>query len=230
MNRPALVVVVPVLNEAANLPDLARNLRASLAQDTHILLVDGGSQDDTVAVAATHGLPLITSPPGRACQMNAGAAATQQPLLLFLHADTHLPRAADDRVRDALMGRSGWGRFDVSIRGRSRVLLPLVATLMNQRSRLTGIATGDQALFMRREFFDAVGGFPKQPLMEDIEISRRLGRLSPPRCLRARVDTSGRRWEHNGVWRTILLMWQLRWAYWRGAPAHVLAQRYHRPG
>ncbi|AHK77957.1 glycosyl transferase [Ectothiorhodospira haloalkaliphila] len=230
MTGRALAVIVPVLNEAANLPSLARNLEAAVLRETEILLVDGGSQDDTVAVAEGHGLPIIVSAPGRARQMNAGAAATRAPVLLFLHADTHLPMGADTRVRDALKGQSGWGRFNVRIRGRSRVLLPLVAALMNQRSRLTGIATGDQALFMRRELFDSVGGFPDQPLMEDIEISRRLRRITAPRCLRARVSTSGRRWEQHGAWRTILLMWHLRWLYWRGTSAHILAQRYNGQG
>jgi hypothetical protein len=118
-----------------------------------------------------------------------------------------------------------WGRFDVRINGRSP-LLHVVAWLMNQRSRWTGIATGDQALFVQRALFQRIGGFPDQPLMEDIEISRRLRKLARPFCLRQRVVTSGRRWDTRGVWRTIFLMWRLRWLYWRGVPPQVLAEAY----
>ena len=120
---------------------------------------------------------------------------------------------------------NNFGRFDVHIDGRPR-MLRVVAALMNLRSRLSGIATGDQAIFVRRDVFEAVGGFPDQPLMEDIELSCRLLRVSRPACLRARVRTSGRRWEQRGVWRTIALMWRLRWAYWRGVPAERLAEAY----
>lgn len=219
-------MVIPVLNETDQIPDLARNLRTNLAPGHEILLVDGGSDDGTPAAAQAHGLRLITAATGRARQLNAGARATQRPLLLFLHADTRLPMGADRLVQEALaMPGPVWGRFDVAIAGRHPAL-PLVAALMNERSRLTGIATGDQALFMHRKAFDAVSGFPDQPLMEDIEISRRLKRISRPACLRQRVQTSGRRWEQGGVAATILLMWRLRFAYWRGVPAHRLAARY----
>ena len=156
--------------------------------------------------------------------MNAGAAVAQSARLLFLHADTRLPERAEDSVRGALE-RAAWGRFDVCIDGRPP-MLRVVAAMMNLRSRCSGIATGDQAIFMRREAFDAVGGFPDQPLMEDVEISRRLRRLGPPACLRQRVRTSGRRWETRGVWRTIFLMWRLRWRYWRGDSPQALAQAY----
>ncbi|ABI56109.1 TIGR04283 family arsenosugar biosynthesis glycosyltransferase [Alkalilimnicola ehrlichii MLHE-1] len=224
---PPLSVIVPVLNEAGQIPALARNLRSTaLAPGHEILLVDGGSHDDTPAAAQAHGLRMITATAGRARQLNAGARATRHPLLLFLHADTRLPAGADRLVQQALGAPAPvWGRFDVTISGR-HPLLPVVAALMNRRSRLTGIATGDQALFMRREAFDAVGGFPDQPLMEDIEMSRRLKRLGPPACLPEQVLTSGRRWERHGVAATILLMWRLRFDYWRGVPADRLAQRY----
>jgi rSAM/selenodomain-associated transferase 2 len=147
-------------------------------------------------------------------------------VLLFLHADTQLPADADVLIREALAGGSRvWGRFDVAITGRP-AMLKLIAALMNLRSRRTGIATGDQAMFMTRAAFEAVGGFPAQPLMEDIEMSRRLLKLSRPACLSAKVQTSGRRWESRGVWRTVLLMWRLRWAYWRGATPERLAELY----
>jgi rSAM/selenodomain-associated transferase 2 len=146
-------------------------------------------------------------------------------MLLFLHADTSLPPNADVLVEQALGSRGLWGRFDVHIAGR-HPMLRVVARLMNWRSRLTGIATGDQALFMWREVFDRVGGFPDQPLMEDVEICRRLRALARPVCLSERVSTSGRRWETRGVWRTIVLMWCLRWRYWRGESAERLAEAY----
>jgi rSAM/selenodomain-associated transferase 2 len=158
--------------------------------------------------------------------MNAGARSSQSPFLIFLHSDTRLPEHADTQVMTHLArSETSWGRFDVCIDGRSR-LLPIVGAMMNLRSRLTGIATGDQALFMTRTLFEQVGGFPEQPLMEDVEICKRLKHITPPVCLRDRVVTSGRRWDQRGGWRTICLMWQLRWAYWRGVPADQLAVRY----
>ncbi|PWB62563.1 MAG: glycosyl transferase, partial [Bradyrhizobiaceae bacterium] len=154
----------------------------------------------------------------------AGAAAARGDILLFLHADTRLPADADRHVRDALSGRA-WGRFDVAIAG-GHPLLPLVAALMNRRSRLTGICTGDQALFATRAAFAQAGGFPEIALMEDVAISRRLKRVSRPACLAQRVVTSGRHWERRGVLRTILLMWRLRLAFFLGADPDLLARRY----
>lgn len=157
--------------------------------------------------------------------MNAGAATAQGDVLLFLHADTRLPAGAMQQIEDAITGPKYWGRFDVCITGRA-FMLGVVGRLMNWRSRLTGIATGDQAIFMRRIVFERVHGFPDQPLMEDVEMSKRLLHLSRPACIAHCVITSGRRWETRGVWRTILLMWRLRWAYWRGADASELAGLY----
>jgi rSAM/selenodomain-associated transferase 2 len=158
--------------------------------------------------------------------MNAGARAARGDTLLFLHADTQLPAAAVPLIEGALAGPARcWGRFDVCIAGQAR-MLRVVAWCMNWRSRLSGIATGDQAMFVTRGAFEAVSGFPDQALMEDIELSRRLGRLSRPYCIAHCVTTSGRRWETRGVWRTIVLMWRLRWDYWRGVPASQLARGY----
>jgi len=223
--EPTLSIVVPVLNEAAGIEAALRALAPLRARGAEVIVVDGGSGDATVALSRPLCDRVVTTPPGRARQMNSGAASAQAELLLFLHADTQLPEGADHLVRRALTAGAAWGRFDVRISGRP-AMLRLVATLMNLRSRWTGIATGDQALFVTRGAFERVGGFPDQPLMEDVEISRRLRALGRPACLRARVVTSGRRWETRGVWRTIFLMWRLRWRYWRGTPAHALAEAY----
>lgn len=220
----ALAIVVPMLDEAATLPALLVHLAGWRARGCEVVLVDGGSRDDSVEMARAAGFRVLIAERGRARQMNAGAQACGGALLLFLHADTRLPEAADAMVCAALAVQA-WGRFDVRIDGRP-LMLRVVAALMNLRSRLSGIATGDQAIFVRRDVFEAVGGFPDQPLMEDIELSCRLLRVSRPACLRARVRTSGRRWEQRGVWRTIALMWRLRWAYWRGVPAERLAEAY----
>ncbi|MDX5445314.1 MAG: TIGR04283 family arsenosugar biosynthesis glycosyltransferase [Zoogloeaceae bacterium] len=218
-----LSVVIPVLNEAARLPGLLAGLRAEAAQ---VIVVDGGSIDGSASLARAAGVTVLESSPGRARQMNAGARVAGGEVLLFLHADTVLPAGAARLVRAALAdGRHMWGRFDVVIDGKP-AMLRVIAALMNLRSRLTGIATGDQAMFVTRAAFEAAGGFPEQPLMEDIELSSRLLRQSRPACLRPPVRTSGRRWESRGVWRTIALMWRLRWDYWRGVPAAELAERY----
>lgn len=221
-----LSIIVPMLNEAVALPAMLAQLAHWRTRGCEVVLVDGGSTDGSAALAGIAGFTVVEAERGRARQMNAGVVAARGEVLLFLHADTQLPADADAAVRVALADtRREWGRFDVRISGRSP-LLRVVAALMNLRSRLTGIATGDQAIFVRRDAFAAVGGFPLQPLMEDIEISRRLRCRSRPVCLRQRATTSGRRWEQRGVWRTVWLMWWLRWAYWRGVPAEVLAEAY----
>jgi rSAM/selenodomain-associated transferase 2 len=221
-----LAIVVPTLDEAAAIEHTLHALQPLRRRGALVIVADGASADDTTSRAAPLVDHVIAAPRGRARQMNAGAAAESHAnALLFLHADTQLPADADALVHEAL-ARHAWGRFDVRIAGRSR-WLPVVAALMNLRSRLTGIATGDQAIFMTRAAFDAVGGFPDQPLMEDVEISRRLKRaVGRPACLRTRAITSGRRWDERGVWCTIVLMWTLRWAYWRGASAESIAARY----
>ncbi|MBY4678478.1 TIGR04283 family arsenosugar biosynthesis glycosyltransferase [Marinobacterium arenosum] len=225
MPKP-LSIIVPMLNEAAVLSELLEHLRYWQPRGCEILLVDGGSSDGSADIAEAAGFRVVHAPRGRARQMNAGAEETQGEVLLFLHADTRLPQEADRRLLAALQsGDKQWGRFDVRLSGNA-AMLPLIATMMNLRSRLSGIATGDQAIFVRRPVFEQVGGFPEQPLMEDIELSARLKRFGAPLCLRDRVLTSGRRWESRGVWKTILLMWRLRWAYWRGADPARLAQLY----
>jgi len=219
------LIVVPLLNESAALTHQLGELDLLRAMGAQVLLVDGGSTDHTVQLARDAGLEVLESTRGRAKQMNAGARAKDSDLLVFLHVDTRLPPGALNQIENHLNSKTGWGRFDVRITGSSP-MLSVVAFCMNWRSRLTGIATGDQALFMTRELFERVGGFPEQPLMEDIEMCKRLKQFSPPVCLTDRVETSGRRWEQKGVWKTILLMWRLRWAYWRGVPATELAHLY----
>lgn len=221
-----LSVIVPVLNEAPVLPELFAQLSELAREQAEIIVVDGGSADGTAERAERAGFRVLRAAPGRARQMNAGAARASAQALLFLHADTLLPAGAVKMVAGALAdGNRAWGRFDVRIRGRA-FMLRVVSVMMNLRSRLSGIATGDQALFITRRAFDQVGGFPDQPLMEDIEISRRLLALSRPACIAHCAAPSGRRWEANGVWRTIVLMWRLRWDYWRGVPVQELARAY----
>jgi rSAM/selenodomain-associated transferase 2 len=226
MAKPSLSIIVPVLNEAAVIVIALEALAPLRERGAEVIVVDGGSADRTAALAKPLADSLITSACGRAVQMNAGAAVARGDVLLFLHADTRLSPDAERLIPEGLLqsGRA-WGRFDVSIEGR-HPLLRVVATSMNARSRLTGIATGDQAMFMTRKAFTGVGGFPDIALMEDIELSRRLKRISPPLRLRARVTTSSRRWENRGVLRTILLMWRLRLAYFFGASPDDLARRY----
>lgn len=221
-----LSVVIPALDEAAQIGAVLQRLQAMRARGVEVIVVDGGSGDATVAIAEPLADAVIGAPRGRARQMNAGAAMAGGEILLFLHADTLLPADADLQIGAGLeSGARVWGRFDVRIAGRAR-MLRVVAAMMNLRSRLTGIASGDQALFMTRAAFDAAGGFPDQELMEDIELSRRLLRVSRPCCLAGPALTSGRRWEARGVWRTIFLMWRLRWLYARGESPARLAARY----
>lgn len=225
--KPPLSIVLPALDEAAGIEATLQALEPLRARGVEIVLADGGSGDGTPALAAPWVDAVLQAPRGRALQMNAGAAAARGAVLLFLHADTRLPDQADRLIADGLReSRRCWGRFDVTIDGRSR-WFAVIAALMNLRSRLTGIATGDQALFVTREAFDAAGRFPDQPLMEDIELSRRLRRHGgAPLCLAERVHTSGRRWERHGVWRTVVLMWRLRLLYRLGVSAERLARDY----
>jgi rSAM/selenodomain-associated transferase 2 len=218
-------IVMPVLDEAATVVTTLRALAPLRANGHELIVVDGGSQDSTRSLCNGVADQVLDAPRGRARQMNAGAAVARHEVLLFLHADTLLPERADAAIEAALQRGAVWGRFDVRIDGRSR-MFPLIAALMNARSRWTGIATGDQALFVRRTLFEQLGGFRDQPLMEDVELSRRLREVSAPACLRERVITSGRRWERHGVWRTILLMWRLRWRYWRGESPEALARAW----
>ena len=220
-----LSIIVPTLNEADSIAAQLGALAPLRARGAEIIVADGGSTDGTAALAQPHADRVIHAPRGRALQMNAGAGVAHGACLLFLHADTRLPPDADGHVEAALSGGHAWGRFDVAIDGE-HVLLPLIARLMNLRSRLTGIATGDQAIFVTREAFLARSGFPDIPLMEDIVFTTGMRQKSPPACLKETVTTSGRRWEKHGLLPTILMMWWLRLRFYFGASPNDLAKEY----
>ena len=223
MDAQRLSVIVPALNEAQGIGAALEALAPLRARGHEVIVVDGGSEDRTREIAAPLCDRLVVAQRGRAVQMNAGARAAHGDALVFLHADTRLPPDAEREVLHSLK-RHSWGRFDVDIEGR-HPLLPVIAATMNLCSRLTGIATGDQAIFARRAAF---AGFPEIALMEDVAFSKAMKRRGPPACLRARVLTSGRRWESRGVLRTVALMWRLRLLYFLGARPERLARRYER--
>ena len=223
----SLSVIVPTLNEAAGITSFLEALQPLRDHGVELILADGGSHDSTVALAAPLVDHVIKASRGRALQMNAGAAAAHGDVLLFLHADSRLPANAVRLILDGLRasGRR-WGRFDVMLSGRAR-MLRVVEWMMNRRSRLTGIATGDQGLFIERGLFAESGGFPAIALMEDIAFTSRLSQHGRPLCLEEKIITSSRRWESNGIWRTIVLMWSLRLAYFLGMHPDRLAEIYH---
>jgi len=233
---PTVAVIVPVLNEAEC---LAETLPALIERHRfdEIIVVDGGSTDASVETvcklmrcdgSGARPVPyLFQARRGRARQMHAGAQVAGADVLLFLHADAVLPPEADTRIRDAIRRGHLWGRFDVRLSGRHR-LLRFVERMMNWRSAASGVVTGDQAMFVRRDVYRMLGGFAPIPLMEDIEFSRRLKWVGRPARLRGPVVVSSRHWERKGVVRTILLMWYLRFAYWLGVSPERLARRYYR--
>ncbi|WP_096366165.1 TIGR04283 family arsenosugar biosynthesis glycosyltransferase [Thiohalobacter thiocyanaticus] len=222
-----LSIIIPALNEAGGIVGLLDALQPLRGQGHEVILVDGGSQDATLELARPYIDAALQSAPGRARQMNAGARAAGGDILWFVHADTRLGHGHAAALLQAMQADPdrAWGRFDVRINGRAP-LLGWVARMMNLRSRLTGIATGDQGIFVRRAAFLDIGGYADQPLMEDIELSRALKRISPPLCLRQCIETSGRRWEQGGVVRIILLMWSLRLGYFLGLAPERLARLY----
>jgi rSAM/selenodomain-associated transferase 2 len=222
----SLSIIVPTLEEEARIVAALSALSPFRARGAEVIVADGGSRDRTMELARPLADRVIAATRGRGAQMNAGAAAARGTVLLFLHADTQLPPEADTLVRQGLGDTARqWGRFDVRIEGGSP-LLPMISGLMNWRSRITGIATGDQAMFVTRAAFAAAGGFPDIPLMEDVALSKRLKRISRPLCLTARVIVSGRRFDRHGTVRMMVLMWGLRLQYWLGVSPAALARRY----
>jgi rSAM/selenodomain-associated transferase 2 len=222
LDAQRLSVVIPALNEAQGIQAALEALAPLRRRGHEVIVADGGSSDGTPELARPLCDRVVQGVRGRAQQINAGARVATGDALVFLHADTRLPADADQLIFQALC-LARWGRFDVRIAG-SHPLLKVVAGAMNLRSRLTGIATGDQAIFVRRGAFR---GFPEIALMEDIAFSRAMKRGGAPACLRSRAVTSGRRWESRGVLRTIVLMWRLRLLYFLGAAPERLARRYH---
>lgn len=220
-----LSLIIPACNEAANIKQTLLPLQDKRGAALEIILVDGGSTDATVELAQPLVDQLLHSPPGRARQMNAGAAVARGDWLLFLHADTRLPDNFSVLLQQAANNQADWGRFDVRLEPASP-LLQGVAWMMNQRSRLTGVCTGDQAIFLRHSLFRQLNGYADIPLMEDIELSKRLRRHSHPARLRPALTTSSRRWQKHGILRTIVLMWWLRLAYWLGVSPQRLARWY----
>jgi rSAM/selenodomain-associated transferase 2 len=222
-------IVVPCLNEAEGIAGTLAALAPLRARGAEVIVVDGGSRDATVEHAVPHADLAISAARGRGPQMNAGASRARGEILLFMHADTLLPDAADALIVEGLKrSRRGWGRFDVAIAGR-HPLLRVVELQMNLRSRLTGVATGHQAIFVTRSLFTAAGGYPEIALMEDFALCGRLKHYGPPLCLNHRITTSARRWEKDGVLSTTWLKWRLRLAYRFGADPGKLATRYDRP-
>lgn len=223
---PRLSIIIPAIDEADRLATVLPSLSGLRRAGHEVVVVDGGSRDDTRQRAGPLVDCVLMAERGRARQMNAGAAASSGDVLLFLHADSLLPGDADAAIAGA-MKVSCWGRFDVRLRGREWPFR-VIESCMNLRSRLTGIATGDQAIFVARTAFEQVGGFPDIALMEDVAISRRLKAIARPACLRQKVATSARRWRANGIARTVVLMWRLRLAFALGADPRQLARRYER--
>ena len=224
-------IIIPVLNEAERLGDSLQSLQALRGRGHEIIVVDGGSVDGTIDQIEGRADRVLETSAGRSVQMNAGARVASGEVLWFLHADSLVPPDADRRLLDALSdSERSWGRFDVAFSGRGAPFR-MIATMMNIRSRLTGIATGDQGIFVTRRAFLEVDGFPSIALMEDIAISRALKRIGRPLCLRQTLVTSSRRWKQMGVLRTIVLMWSLRLAYALGIDPARLARLYQRsPG
>lgn len=225
----SIAVIVPILNERKALPKLMVALLRTGANE--LILVDGGSTDGSfewlaqeLAQKANHKVTLLSAAPGRAQQMNHGARFATSDVLLFLHADTRLPDGALNEVVKA-----PWGRFDLDFFDNldpQKKTLNLVAWMMNTRSRLTGVATGDQGIFMRRSLFEQVGGFNSLPIMEDVAMSKKLRKLEAPYCSKLKVQTSARRWQQNGIWKTIVLMWGMRLAFTLGVSPDRLDRFY----
>ena len=216
-------IIIPSYNEAVGIVVFLDKLQR-FRPHCELILVDGGSDDNTLMLANSRVDYMLQSIKGRAVQMNAGAAKANGSILLFLHADTFLPSQAIDEIQTAIRQNFQWGRFDIVLTGKSTVL-PVVAWMMNHRSCLTRIATGDQAIFIQTTLFKKIGGFANIALMEDIALSKTLKKY-PPYCIKYKVKSSGRRWLQFGVFKTILLMWCLRLRYFLGAEPYYLEQLY----
>ncbi len=218
-------IVIPVLNEEANLSRIKSHLLSILHQGHEVIIVDGGSRDNSLLLAHEITDKVVVSKAGRALQMNNGASIATGQVLLFLHADTFLPNDTVQLISDSFQKKNYWGRFNVRL-SSNKVVYRLIESMMNLRSCVTSIATGDQAMFVEKKLFDLINGFPEIALMEDVAISRRLKKIAKPVCIKQRVVSSSRRWEKNGVLVTVLLMWKLRLYYFFGVSPDKLNQLY----
>jgi len=217
-------IIIPTLNEEDVIQALLQQLQTCRQQGHEVIVVDGGSHDNTCSVADSLSDKVISSEAGRALQMNNGATQSRHEILWFLHADTIIPENAIEQIQEAL-NKSDWGRFNVKLSG-SHILFRIIETMMNVRSCVSSIATGDQGIFVKRKVFWQVNGYSNIPLMEDVDLSKKLKKLSKPACLKYTLITSSRRWEKNGISSTILLMWKLRFLYWLGVSPEYLARQY----
>ena len=217
-------IIIPVLNEEVSIKELLQQLQVYRQQGHEVIVVDGGSHDNTRSVADSLSDKVISSEAGRALQMNNGATQSRHEALWFLHADTLIPVNAIEQIQQAL-DKSGWGRFNVKLSG-SHILFRIIETMMNVRSCIFGIATGDQGIFVKRKIFESINGYSNIPLMEDIDLSKKLKNRSKPVCLKESLTTSSRRWQENGILATVFLMWKLRFLYWFGVSADKLVVQY----
>ncbi len=217
-------IIIPVLNEENSIKELLQQLQVCRQQGHEVIVVDGGSHDNTHSVADSLSDKVISSEAGRALQMNNGATQSRHEVLWFLHADTLIPENAIEQIQQAL-NKSDWGRFNVKLSG-SHILFRIIEAMMNVRSCVSGIATGDQGIFVKRKVFRQVNEYSNIPLMEDVDLSRKMKKLSKPVCLKYTLITSSRRWEKNGISSTILLMWKLRFLYWIGVSPEYLVRQY----
>jgi len=227
--KTMLSIIIPTLNEENNIARVINDIKSSIQLENYeIIICDGGSSDKTTFIAESLCDQVVISPAGRGGQLNHGAKNAHGDILLFLHADTSLPIHFDKMITNAIATNPGksWGRFDLRLSGE-KVIFRIVERLINIRSRITFISTGDQCLFMTREIFENVNGFKHIPLMEDVDISKRLKNVCPPICIACPVVSSSRRWEEKGILRTILLMWWLRLLFYMGISPETLKRLYN---
>ena len=217
-------IIIPVLNEKQSIKALLQQLQIYRQQGHEVIVVDGGSHDETVSVSKALADKVISSESGRANQMNKGFAESENEVLWFLHADTSIPENVIEIIQECLI-KNDWGRFNIKLSG-SHFLFRVIEKMINIRSCFSGIATGDQGIFVKRKIFESVGGYSEVPLMEDVALSKKLKNISQPACIKVTLTTSSRRWEKNGIIKTILLMWYLRFLYWIGVTPDRLAKLY----
>lgn len=217
-------IIIPVLNEEQSINALLQQLQIYRQQGHEVIVVDGGSVDETISISKPLADKVITSDSGRARQMNKGVAESTNEVLWFLHADTSIPENVIEIIQSSLV-KNDWGRFNVKLSG-SHFLFRIIEKMINIRSCFSGVATGDQGIFVRRKIFESVGGYSEVPLMEDVALSKKLKNISQTACIKETLTTSSRRWKKNGIIKTILLMWKLRFLYWIGVTPDKLAKLY----